>query len=263
MKRIKSTVKKILKLDPASGVSPLNNMMYIGSRKHGYRIPQHFFNSDSVCYCVGAGLDISFDTELAVLFGCRVFTIDPMPYSKNYFLDLKQAVSRNEKPVVDEGEFAFEYRINSLQFDRITFVETGLWNETMMAKFYEPKLHNYAGHSIINLQETENYVEASVERLSSLMKRLGHLSVDLLKLEIEGSEYMVIDTIAQDRPDIKIICIEFDEYFHPKGISTLRKIKSYSDKLVRCGYKIAHSSPTFKRTFIRQDIFAGLKANES
>jgi hypothetical protein len=35
MKAIKDSVKKLIKIDPFSGVTPLKNMVFVGSKPHG------------------------------------------------------------------------------------------------------------------------------------------------------------------------------------------------------------------------------------
>jgi hypothetical protein len=67
----------------------------------------------------------------------------------------------------------------------------------------------------LNLQKTEEYLSLKVKRLSSLMKELGHPRLDLLKMDIEGAEYKVIESIIQDGIDIRVICVEYDECLSP------------------------------------------------
>lgn len=258
----KKLIKKVLRLDPFSNLTPLKDLIYIGSRKHGYHVPLNFLNEHSICYCVGAGEDISFDTELVIQYGCKVFIFDPMDYAKKHFLELKEKTKNNQKMTIDTGEFAYDYHIKPHQFSNMHYIETGLWDKETTVRFYEPSLNNYAGHSIINLQQSDKYIEAPVDRLSNVMKKLNHSTVDLLKLEIEGAEYTVIETIAEDKPEIKIICVEFDEIFHAKGIEVLKKIRKYSDMLLKSGYKIVHSTNRFKRTYMKKEVYELLKSKE-
>lgn len=262
MQVVKDIVKRALKVHPGANLMPLNKLVYLGSRKHGYHIPLNFLNSDSVCYCVGAGEDISFDMELVSRFGCHVVIFDPMPYAKEHYSKLIELTKKGEKFTIDKGDFAYTYKSAINDFRRITFLESGIWKKKEIVKFFAPAKNNYAGHSIINLQETSTFIEAPVDRLTNIMKQLKHQSIDLLKLEIEGSEYGVIETIAEDKPDIKIICVEFDEVFHAKNSGYLWRIKKSTDQLLKLGYNIVHTTHLYKRTFIRKDIYDSLKSNE-
>lgn len=42
-------------------------------------IPTKLLANSAICYCVGSGEDISFDTALVEDFGCQVFSFDPTP----------------------------------------------------------------------------------------------------------------------------------------------------------------------------------------
>ena len=261
MKPIKKFVKKLLRLEPHSDVTPIDGLVHVGSTFHGYHIPINYFDTSSVCYCVGAGLDISLDVELVTRFGAQVFIFDPMPYAFDHFTELVDKTANNQSLTIIEAEHLYTYEINSKQLETITFIKTGLWDEKKQVKFYHPSNTDYAGHSIINLQNTNEYIEASVDTMAHCMKELNHHQVDLLKIEIEGSEYTVIDNVLKDKLDVKMILVEFDEFHHREGknIATLRRIRQSTDQLIDAGYKLVHSLSYYKRTFIRNDVFNELQ----
>ncbi|HTS44296.1 MAG TPA: FkbM family methyltransferase [Puia sp.] len=261
MRPVKKLLKKALGLDPMANVKPLKNLVYIGSKYHGYTIPPNIIKRDSICYCIGAGEDISFDTELKVLYDAKIFIFDPMPEGKNYFVKLKE-YTRNGKVMTIEGENSFTYRINSEQLDDMVYVEKGVWDEATTLRFYAPKLEDYVSHSAYLFKSSDKFIDAPVDRLSNFMKSFGHQSIDLVKMEIEGAEYTVLDTIVRDQLDVKIIVVEFDEVFHSNGLKFLYRIKKTSDELEKAGWILVHSTPMFKRTFIRQDLYQQLKAAE-
>jgi FkbM family methyltransferase len=261
MKYIKVVSKKILRIHSQSNVASLNNIVYLGFYPNGYHIPDNFFDSTSICYCVGAGTNISFDIELVTKYGSKVFIFDPMPYAVEHFNELVNKTKASESLTIIGCELPYTYKINSKQLETIRYIETGIWNEKKLVKFFVPSRENYAGHSITNLQNTDDYIEAKVDTIVNLMKELNHTKIDLLKIEIEGSEYTVIDDIVKSKPDIKIILVEFDEFHHRDGknMSTLKRIRNSSEKLCNAGYKLVHSTEYYKRTFIRTDVFELLK----
>jgi hypothetical protein len=74
-------------------------------------------------------------------------------------------------------------------------------------------------------------IEVEIRKVSTLMKELGHESIDLLKLNIEGSEYGVINDIATNNLQVKQICVEFHHALEDyqlrdtiETIGTLRKM---------------------------------------
>ncbi|GAB3963161.1 hypothetical protein GCM10028805_65710 [Spirosoma harenae] len=261
MLNLASLVKKLVGIHPQQGVKPLTNLVHVGSHYHGYHLPKNFLTSDSICYCVGAGEDISFDTELKVLFDSNVFIFDPMPEGIKHFEKLKEYTA-NRKPLTIEPTVPFTYRINHEQLDTITFVETGVWDHKGKLKFFAPNRDDYASHSLYLFQDSGDYIEAPVDRLGNLMTMLGHTSVDVVKLEIEGAEYKVIDTILEDKLDVKIILVEFDEVHNTNGKLFHLRIKNTCKKLKKAGYVLVHSTHNMKRTFIREDVYQSLKMKE-
>ena len=261
MKPIIKFVKKILRLESHSDVTFIDGLVYIGSTFHGYHIPDNYLTPDSVCYCVGAGTDISLDVELVTRFGAQVFIFDPMPYALDHFNELLDKTANDQLFTITEADHKYTYQVNSKQLETITFIETGLWDEKKQIRFYHPSKENYDGHSITNLQNTSEYIEASVDTMANCMKELNHSQVDVLKIEIEGSEYTVIDNVLRDKLDVKMILVEFDEFHHREGkkLATMRRIRQSTNQLINAGYKLVHSLSYYKRTFIRNDIFNELQ----
>jgi hypothetical protein len=60
-------------------------------------------------------------------------------------------------------------------------------------------------------------VEVDVRRLFTLMNQLGHRQVDLLKMDIEGSEYGVIADLVHSKVRPAQIMIEFHHRFESIG----------------------------------------------
>lgn len=261
MSPLKAGLRRLLGLDPQSGVTPLAALRWVGSQTHGYCVPEGLLDSRSLCYGVGAGEDITFDTELAQHYGCRVVVIDPTPEGLNHFRRVEQHVRAGEPLWSANGE-PFRYRISPERLDLLTYVELGVWDRETTMRFWEPTRDNYPSHSVTMFQESGRYLELPVQRLGAIMAARGEASIDLLKLEIEGAEYRVLETLVEDRLDVKAIAVEYDEVWHVKGRSRahLLRIRESSRRLQRAGYRLAHSTPMFKRLFVREDVFAALAA---
>lgn len=263
MEKVISLAKKAMGIHPQQGVKPLSSLVHIGSFHHGYHLPKNFLTADSICYCIGAGDDISFDTELKVMYDANVYIFDPTPVGIDHFQQLKQYCRNNQVLTLDDEQEPFTYRISTEQINAITFVDIGVWDERKNMKFYSPQRENYPSHSVYLFKESNEYIEAPVDRLSNLMRMLGHTMLDMVKLEIEGAEYTVIDTILDDKLDIKSILVEFDEVHNANDKSFHFRIKKTCDKLKKAGYILVHSTEHLKRTFIREDIYNALKVKEN
>lgn len=258
MTKVVNLAKKALGIHPQQGVEPLADIVYIGSEYHGYYVPENFLTKDSICYCVGAGEDVSFDTELKVRYDAQVYIFDPMPEGINHFRKLNEYAGAG-KPLTIHDNVPYTYRITAEQLATVTFVEIGVWKEEGMLRFYEPTREGYPSHSVYLFKESGRYIEAPADRLSSLMTKLGHSAIDVVKLEIEGAEYAVIDTILEDRLDVKLILVEFDEVHNTKGKLFHYRIKKTCDKLRKAGYVLIHSTESIKRSFLRRDVYESFK----
>jgi len=252
-------IKRMLGIHYQSNVRPLKYLSYFGSSRHGYMVPDNFLGSDSICYCVGAGEDISFDTELKITFDSKVYIFDPSPYGINHFNQVKDYVNYGIPLTLDKTHAPYVYNISSKQFSEIEFVAVGLWDKKKILKFYDPEKENYSSHSAFLFTESRKFIEAPVDRLSNLMKQLDHEHIDLLKIEIEGAEYKVINTIIEDKLNVKAILVEFDEFYNTEDKAFYFRIKKSCDKLRKAGYILVHSTIAMKRLFIRKDIYDQLK----
>jgi hypothetical protein len=87
------------------------------------------------------------------------------------------------------------------------------------------------------------------------MKSLGHEKIDLLKLDIEGAEYSVIDSIIEDGLNVNIVCLEFDEYFNPIDNRFRDRIREYINKIISQNYTMIHKQGNGNYTFLRESWF--------
>jgi len=164
-------------------------------------------NRSSVIYSVGVGTDISFDLDLINKFGCEVHAFDPTSFSKNWLK--KQKLPK---------EFCFH--------------DHGLANYTGIASFSLPQGHSVSFSMLKDIEGDHNHT-AHVKRLSDLLFELGHSKVDLLKIDIEGGEYEVIDDLVQSAEVIGQLLIEF----HDRLIGQELSLDALT-KLQEAGYKI-------------------------
>ena len=63
----------------------------------------------------------------------------------------------------------------------------------------------------MNLHFGDAYIEAPVLRLTTITRRLTHDHVDLLKIDVEGAEYDVIDDMLFSGLRVDQFAVEFDQ----------------------------------------------------
>lgn len=247
LRKIKHKLKSLSQWNPK--FSKLDNILKIGTAYGGWAIPSNILSDKSICYLVGAGEDISFDVGLVEKYGCQVYIYDPTPRAKKHFDLLVENTKINKKTPINNSKTDF-YNLKSNNLKLMHFRELGLWNKEDQLKFFSPKNPDHVSHSALNLQKTENYFTAKVNRLSEIMKQEGHKKIDLLKIDIEGAEYVVINSIIEDNLKIKIINVEYDEAYNPLDKYYQKRIKESVTKLIKYGYKIVDADLHYNFTFI-------------
>jgi len=158
----------------------------LGSYQHSWWVPIDRIRSDWICYLAGVGEDITFDLSMIERTGCEVFAFDPTP----------RAITHVERTARDQPKFHF--------------LPYGLWSEEAKLKFYAPRNPKHVSHSAVNLQGSEDFFIGKVKTIAAAMTELGHDRIDLLKLDIEGAEYAVLRTMAEQGIEPRVICAEFD-----------------------------------------------------
>ncbi len=195
-------------------------LVRLGSGYGGWWVPDDL-GPDSICYLAGVGTDITFDVAMIERFHCRIWALDPTPRSGEW-------VARQQLP----PEF--------------TFLPKGLAASPSTLRFYAPENPNHVSHSVTNLQRTDDYFDAECTSVRSLMEQLGHGRVDVLKMDIEGAQHAVIDSLIRDRIYPGVLCIEFDQ---PERLS----VTSHSVQALQAvGYAVAKVE-RFNMTLLHRD----------
>ncbi len=254
------TIKQITGIHHQSYVRPLPDLVHLGSHLHGYHIPQRLLKLGSVCYCIGAGDDISFDIELKTTYGCNVYIFDPTPYGIDHFSKLKECVRENRRLSLNNSpENIYTYKVDVDSLSEIKYVPLGVWDRKTTLTFHDACQQSYPSYSVCFFKDSKETIQAPVDRLVNIMKQMNHKAIDLVKLEIEGAEYKVIETIIQDRLDIKAILVEFDEVYNSEGRGFYLRIRRCTRNIISAGYVLIHSTDRFKRTFVRKDVYDELR----
>ena len=233
-----------------------------GTAYGGWTIPINFLNANSVVYLVGAGEDISFDVSIARKYKCRVNIFDPTPRARTHFEKLASYVSSGGDFPFAEHLKAF-YSIHAEEFKKLHFHPYGIWHINDSLRFYAPKNSQHVSHSLLNLQKTQQYFDAQVKDLLTIMRELEHQKIDLLKIDIEGAEYEVLKSILSNKIRISIICCEYDEHFYRLDGKYLDRIRDSVDSLQKSGYVVIDQDSQCNFTFVRRVDFPHLRLSEN
>ena len=206
-------------------VPPANRWVRLGSGSCGWLAPAHWTIAAPICICVGAGEDISFDIALADVKGADVYILDPTPRA---VIHVTAALGGRED---------------------IKFRPWAVWSEDTEVELFEPANPAHVSHSIVNLQSTDRSFVAPARTIVTVMRTFDLDRVDLLKLDIEGAEYAVLDTVLDSHVGVGIINVEFDEISVPSRGAWVR-IRNCADKLARAGYELAAIDSGSNYTFV-------------
>lgn len=191
--------------------------------------PQNFSASSAV-YSIGVGEDISFDLTFIQKFGVKVHAFDPTPRS------IEWLQGQTLPP-----EFVF-HAYGVAGFDG-------------SCAFLPPEDSSHISHTIVQRASSRPAIEVPMHRLGTIMKKLGHASVDLLKMDIEGAEYDVLTDMLTQRIPVKQLLVEFHHRWPEVGIEKTRHaIRSLNE----AGYRIFNVSPSGEEySFLRTQVSRG------
>jgi FkbM family methyltransferase len=141
-------------------------------------------NSTSRVLCAGAGGDISFEKAITARYGCKAILLDPSPTGT--------ATVRREN--IPNG--------------RLQHLATGLAGEDGVLSFQAP-VDAVEGSFRKGPDDSAGAVQFECKSLSTLMSELNWQQIDLLKIDIEGSEYGAIKDLLRRNLKVKQLCVEF------------------------------------------------------
>jgi FkbM family methyltransferase len=192
--------------------------MTFGNRFAEWTFCPDYLDENSLIYSVGVGEDVSFDLELITHFKLHIHAFDPSPRS----------IAWIEEQTLPESFYFYPF---------------GLAARDGTVKFSipdEPGIHSLKlTRSHRDQESTEKTIELPVHQLSSILQKLQHEKIDVLKMDIEGAEYEVIEDILNSSLSIKQLLIEFHHRFDHIGTGMTRQAIS---RLNKAGYKIFHVS---------------------
>lgn len=189
----------------------------IGSNYGGWMVPLGALKKDDVVYAAGVGTDISFDLGLINSYGVDIHAFDPTPKVHKW-------LKSRHLP------------------EAFKFHPWGFSNHDGTVSFHVPKNEEHISHSMVESQVTAAAsINVAVKRIVTTMKGLGHNHIDLLKMDIEGAEYAVIEDMLTCgiRPTYLLI-----EFHHRFTSIQARKTKSAIALLRRSGYQLYSVSTT-------------------
>ena len=193
----------------------------LGTAYGGWSIPEGAVREGQICYSIGAGGDISFDLDLIRRYGAIVRAVDPV---EAYGAAALEAAA---------GDPRFSFRRAAVA------TRDGL---IRMQTHHEADSESL---SAAGLYDTDEWVEVDARTIPSLMREFGDDRIDLLKVDVEGSEYELVPTLDLTGLGVRVFSIQL----HHTG--SVRDALGLIDGLRRQGFRLVAQRPTVKLTFAR------------
>lgn len=170
---------------------------------------------DSIVYSLGVGDEVDFDLAIIGKYGVEVFAFDPTPNSIE-MLDSSRLPDRfHFKPwavTANDGTLNFYPRLK----------KDGSKSDVMFTMIPEPETEGDA-------------IEVPAYSLATIVEKLGHDHIDLLKMDIEGAEYGVLEGLLASPVLPRQLLVEFHHRFVDDG---LQKTYDLVGRLHGAGYRI-------------------------
>lgn len=199
-------IRQMFGLEPDIKPDISKQTLKLGDKGADWTIIPDLLDCGSVVYSVGVGTNISFDLEL-IKMGALVYAFDPTPRSIKWL----------EKQSLPKMFF---------------FNPWGLGDKDKTETFIAPSGVN------VSYRKGLGKDSFAVFKYKTLMKKLNHLNPPkLLKMDIEGFEYGVVDDIVRINRNIlpEQLLVEFHHRF--SGFSKKDTLKAVA-RLRNIGYKL-------------------------
>jgi FkbM family methyltransferase len=155
--------------------------LQLGNDQRQFAIVPDLLLRSSIVYSFGCEEDASFDLELIGRFGCNVHVFEPRPRC------LSRLREQAAPPQLTLHAFGLSDRDGVMSFG--------------------PLENNGTNHGRRNGGHPST--EYQVRRLSTLMRQLGHMHIDVLKLDSAGAEYVAVHALVTSSVRPTQVLIEF------------------------------------------------------
>jgi FkbM family methyltransferase len=185
----------------------------------------------SVVYSFGVGDNVVWDLAMIRRFNVTVHAFDPTPASIAW-------VKRHKLP------------------PQFVFHQYGISDFDGRLDFYPPRRRSNTHYSQERCSgRAATPVRGQVHCLTTIMRRLGHQHLDVLKLDVEGSEFEIIPDLIENRVSVDQLLVEIHYQFPNRSFAAGLDLISQLKK--DFGMQCVHVSPRgFEFSFVRRGLSA-------
>lgn len=152
-------------------------------------------------YGVGCGEDVSWDVGMAQRYGFDMFLYDPTPKS-----------------------IAYVTKVQKRYPNKIKFTPEGLAAKEGILTFTKPQMNSHVSMRVgVHSKDPKKILTLKVNTLKNWMQKNNHTYLDVFKIDIEGSEYDVLEQFIELQwfPFTQLL-IEFHQRWFSDGFNNPR-----------------------------------------
>ena len=206
----------------------------------------------------GVGEDVSFDVEFVTNYHAKAILFDPTPRAIQHIYEVCSRFGSSADTIFSNNgkQEASSYNLHKINSENFIFYPFALLNEQKTVNFYAPPVREHVSYSIQNIQnrftKKGEFIEVYAIGPNEVRQFAGE-QINVLKLDIEGSEYeflksMFDNTILPDQ-----ILVEIDELHFP-SIRSYKIAKKLFDLLMQNNYILIYRDG-YNFTFLRKLLF--------
>jgi|TARA_B110000908_G_C10267209_1_gene465468 FkbM family methyltransferase len=216
LRKIYRKLKK-LRFRPLHKPMVKEKYLYLGSDYGGWPVVPGRINSSTVLYSFGVGADISFDLGMIDRFECETYAFDPTPKSIDW-------VASQTLP------------------EQFHFYPVGIGDYDGEVEFFPPVEEDHVSFSMspTSIASETGAIFAPILRLATIMSTYDLPEPGIIKMDIEGFEYSVIEDLVSSNIRPELLLIEFHHGMY-EGVTADNTIQSVM-LLVEAGYAIFYVS---------------------
>ncbi len=187
-------------------------------------------DSDSKIIVYAAGLGEEIDFELDVLETLKnknveLYAFDPTPKSIK-FIETQNLPSN------------------------FHFYPYAIMEEDKMVQFALPKEEAWVSGSCEDVKQDgrnfdfQNKIEVQARSIISLMNEFGHSKIDLLKMDIEGSEFNALEPLLKNDIAVEQITVDYHDYMLKNG---KEKLQLFVEQIKKSKYSVFYVEKNIKK----------------
>lgn len=205
----------------------------------GWEVVPDMINENDIVYSIGICDDIRFEVDIIEKNKVLVFAFDPTPYSVQWI----------EKQTLPSSLQFFPWAVSDKdgKFFLYPRIKKNGKTSDVMFSFHKQE------------EERSDGVSVDAYKIESMLQKLGHKNIDILKMDVEGAEYDVIDNMLSSSLRPKLLLVEFHHRF--KGIGKDKTIAAVNS-LHKAGYLIVNISVTGREvSFVHENFIKNKQSN--